>query len=104
MLVRALSSAGGGGINTLITALNNGTTVTSDSSGVVSVTNGKTYLVLYSRGSNATHGLVSGGTELYTYILTDNGGRKTYLGIIKATSSTLIFNGTSNPTYIAQLD
>ena len=97
------ASGGGGGIDTLVAKLNDATVTTSDSSGRVSVTNGKTYLVMYSRGdASVTPSFVSGGTALYEYNYADILGVKTYFGIIRATSTTLTFAGTGNPTYIAQ--
>lgn len=97
-------SGGGGGIDTLVAKLNDATVTTSDSSGRVSVTNGKTYLVMYGRGGSSTPGLVSGGTALYEHIYSDVISGKTYFGIIRATSTALTFNGSGNPTYLAQLD
>lgn len=90
-------------INTLVSKLNNYNTAESDSSGNVSgFVPGKTYLVTYTRGGSSAPGLVSGATELYSYVMTNT--IKYYFGIIKASSSTVQFEGNNNLTYFAQLD
>ena len=71
------------------------------------VISGKTYLCLYSRGNNSTASFVSGGTELYYYYYQNASASsvpKFYIGIIKATSNTLVFSGNNNNTYLVQLD
>ena len=100
----------GGGINidTLVSLFNNATIIESSVSGQVTpVISGKIYLCLYSRGNNSTTSFVSGGTELYSYSYQNSSSSsspKFYIGIIKATSNTLVFNGNNNNTYLVQLD
>lgn len=94
----------GGGIDSLLSAMSSGSIITSNSSGAISVTNGKTYLCAYTRGTTTAGGIASGGTELYGNSYASGGNIKIYIGVIKATSNTLTFLGNNNPTYVAQLD
>ena len=105
-LIRANTSGGGGGVDVdvLLSLFNNATIIESSASGQVTpVISGKTYLCLYSRGNDSTPSFVSGGTELYGYVY-QNISVKFYIGIIKATSNTLVFTGNNNNTYLVQLD
>lgn len=99
---------GGVDVNTLLSLFNNATIIESSASGQVTpVISGKTYLCFYSRGNNSTSSFVSGGTELYHYYYqnaSSSSAVKCYIGIIKATSNTLVFAGNNNNTYLVQLD
>lgn len=108
-LFRCGTSGGGGvDVDTLLSLFNNATIIESSASGQVTpVTSGKTYLCLYTRGNTSTVSLVSGGTELYSYVYRKSSSSsevKFYIGIIKATSNTLVFTGNNNNTYLVQLD
>ena len=95
-MFRALSGNGGGGgsFNDIGTALtNNGFTQTSATDSFTAVA-GKTYLFVYFIGSSRTPGIVSGADVLgESTILRSDISEILYIGLIKATSTTVTFSG-----------
>jgi hypothetical protein len=63
---------------------------------------GKTYFLVYSRGLNAEHNIISGGEIISSYPSTGNS--EIGMFIFKATSTTVTITGNSNICYVAQLD
>ena len=108
-LIRALSSAGGGG--TTIEDIGNILTTSGFTAGVKASTSftaivGKTYMMVETRSNSyADPGLSSGATEIGgTVIKNNNTGYNIYLGIVRATSTTVTGIGTSNYIGYCQLD
>ena len=67
---------------------------------------GKTYMFIETRGTSyANPGIDSGGVELGGTVFTDSANNQNvYIGIVKATSTTIKGLGTNNYNWYCQLD
>jgi len=65
---------------------------------------GKKYLVMYSVSSSGSPQVSSGATLESSYVYTNVYSAKVWLGIVTATASTVVMNGTGNNVNYLQLD